>query len=154
MILRRVARPLLAAVFVSGGIQTLRNPKLSIELASPVLDGARDSLPAEPESVVMLDAAVKVGAGLALGFGKLPRLSALLLAGSLVPTTAVHRFWELDDPEERAAQKFHFLKNLGLLGGLLIAAADTHGRPSLTWRAKHATRGAAHNATNTVRRLT
>jgi putative oxidoreductase len=154
MILRRVARPLLAAVFVSGGIQTLRNPKPPTEAASPVLDRMGDSLPAEPMSVVKLDAAVKVGAGLTLGFGKLPRLSALLLASSLVPTTAVHRFWDVEDPGERAAQMTHFLKNLGLLGGLLIAAADTHGKPSLTWRARRATRAATHDAANAVRRLT
>jgi hypothetical protein len=30
----------------------------------------------------------------------------------------------------------HFLKNLGLLGGLLLAAADTEGRPSIGWRAE------------------
>jgi uncharacterized membrane protein YphA (DoxX/SURF4 family) len=151
MILRRVARPLLAAIFVSGGIETLRNPKPRIQAAEPLLDKTvgqvRGKLPAQlptdPESLVKLDAAVKIGAGIALGLGRFPRLAALLLAGSLVPTTAAgHRFWEYEDPQERAAHQIHFLKNLGLLGGLLIAAADTHGKPSVTWRAKRATRTA------------
>ena len=30
----------------------------------------------------------------------------------------------------------HFFKNLGLLGGLILAALDTEGEPSLSWRAK------------------
>lgn len=113
MILRRAARPMLAAIFVSGGIATLRNLKPHVQAAEPVIDKAlarvRDSLPdqvpTDAETLVRLDAAVKIGAGIALALGKFPRLSALLLAGSLVPTTiAAHRYWEIDDPAERAAQ--------------------------------------------------
>jgi putative oxidoreductase len=105
-----------------------------------VRDSLPEQAPTDPETLVKLDAAVKVGAGLALGFGKFPRLAALLLAGSLAPTTAMHRFWDLEDPKERTEQQIHFLKNLGLLGGLLIAAADTHGKPSLAWRGKRTAR--------------
>ncbi|MPZ85736.1 MAG: DoxX family membrane protein [Actinophytocola sp.] len=165
MILRRVARPLLAAIFVSGGIETLRNPKPHIQAAEPVLDRTvgrvRDKLPAQlptdPESLVKLDAAVKIGAGTALGLGRFPRLAALLLAGSLVPTTAAaHRYWEYEDPQERAAQQVHFLKNLGLLGGLMLAASDTHGKPSVAWRTKRAARKATEkvqDAADSVRSI-
>ncbi len=38
---------------------------------------------------------------------------------------------------ERRHQETHFMKNLGLFGGLLLAAADTQGRPGLAWRASH-----------------
>jgi putative oxidoreductase len=66
-------------------------------------------------------------------------VAALALGASLVPTTfAGHRFWEEGDPKQRAAQKIHFLKNVGLLGGLLLAALDTEGQPSLRWRAGRA----------------
>ncbi len=169
MILRRVARPLLAAIFVSGGIEMLRNPKPHIQAAEPLLDKTagqvRDKLPeqvpTDAETLVKLDAAVKIGAGVALGLGRFPRLSAFLLAGSLVPTTAAtHRYWEYEDPQERAAQQIHFLKNLGLLGGLMLAAADTHGKPSLSWRAKRAARTASNkvgakvgDATDSVRSI-
>jgi putative oxidoreductase len=58
-----------------------------------------------------------------------------------VPTTlAGHRFWEEDDPARRHQQQIHFFKNLGLLGGLVLAAADTGGAPSLGWRARRAAR--------------
>lgn len=167
MILRRIARPMLAAVFVSGGIDTLRNPTSRVAAAGPLVDKATDqfrgripdqalaripdkvldNVPTDAETLVKINAAAQIGAGIALGLGKFPRLSALVLAGSTIPTTLTgHRFWEKEDPVERAQQQSHFLKNLGLLGGLLLAAADTHGKPSVTWRAKHA----ARSATNTV----
>lgn len=159
MIMRRVARPLLAAIFVSSGIEALRDPKPHIRAAEPVLDGTvgkvedklPDQIPTDTESLVRLDAAVKIGAGLALALGRFPRLAALLLAGTLIPTTAAgHRFWEYEDPQERAAQRTHFFKNVGLLGGLLIAAGDTHGKPSVAWRTKHA----ASAASGSVQRST
>jgi putative oxidoreductase len=151
MLVRRIARPLLASSFIYGGIDTLRNPQSRVPGAAPIVaqitEMADKQLPVEvPKDVeqwVKIDAAVKVGAGSLFALGKLPRLSALLLTGSIVPTTlAGHRFWEHDDPKERFGQLSHFLKNLGLLGGLLIAAVDTEGRPSVGWRAKR-TAGAA-----------
>jgi hypothetical protein len=42
----------------------------------------------------------------------------------------------------RGVTSIHFLKNLAIFGGLLIAAADTAGRPSLAWRSRHAARSA------------
>ncbi len=143
MLLRRVARPLLAAIFVSGGINELRDPGGHAEAVRPFLDLAKGSLPtdfdADNPTLVQVDGAVKVGAGTLLALGRFPRLSALLLAGSLVPTTVgAHAFWEIDDGEERANQQIQFFKNAGMLGGLLLAAADTGGKPSLTYQAKQA----------------
>jgi putative oxidoreductase len=156
MILRRIARPMLAAVFVSGGVETLRNPKPRVETAAPIVEkagekvGDQSPVPMDPELLVKVNAVAQVAAGTALGLGKFPRLSALVLAASLAPTTVVgHRFWEKDGAD-RGAQRTHFLKNVGLLGGLLIAASDTHGKPSLAWRAKHAGSTAAASVGGTV----
>lgn len=144
-IIRRIARPLLAGVFVTGGVDVLRNPGPRVDTAKPVLEKGADKLDigADPELLVKVNAGVMVGAGLLLATGKAPRLASLALAGTLVPTTyAGHRFWELDDPKQRGQQQTHFMKNLGLLGGLILAAVDTEGRPGLTWRAKRADRDA------------
>ncbi len=152
MILRRAARPMLAAIFISGGIEALRSPQAHARAAKPVLeavgpavDQAVEVAPLDlderpdDEMLVKIDAGVKIVAGTMLAFGKFPRLASTALAASLIPTTlAGHRFWEEDDPEVRAQQQIHFLKNLGLLGGLLIASADTQGRPSIGWRARKA----------------
>ncbi len=157
-VLRRIARPMLATMFVLGGIETLRDPDPRVKKAEPVVRRIADLLPeGAPKDVanlVRLDAGVKVGAGLMLSFGKAPRVAAALLAGSVLPTTvAGHPYWQYDDPSQRSNQRIHFFKNLSMLGGLLIAAADTGGSPSLGWRARRAKRlgsrrvhGAAHSA--------
>ena len=85
----------------------------------------------------------QIAGGLTLATGRAPRLSAALLAATLVPTTAAaHRFWEIDDKEERTQQQMHFFKNVSLFGGLVIAAGDTDGRPGVAWRARRAAKDA------------
>jgi hypothetical protein len=76
------------------------------------------------------------------------------LLGSLVPTTvAGHAFWDAKTAEERARQRTQFLKNVGLGGGLILAAVDTEGKPSLGWRARRAAkqaRGSVEDIADTV----
>ncbi|MEW2297626.1 DoxX family membrane protein [Streptomyces sp. NPDC006743] len=143
-LLRVAGRPLLASMFVAGGMNSVRNPEGVTPLAEPVVRPLTQRvavLPDRTEQVVRLSGGVQVAAGVLLGLGRLPRLSALALAATLVPTTvAGHRFWEAEDPGERAQQRIHFLKNLSMLGGLLIAADDTGGAPSWLWRGRHGAR--------------
>lgn len=153
MILRRLARPLLASIFIYGGINMLRQTEGHVQVAKPFLDKAFDKIgrdrlpeavPTDPATLVRADALVKIVAGGAFAFGTLPRLSALGLLGTLVPTTvAGHAFWEAKDDTERQEKLVEFLKNAGLAGGLLIAIADTEGRPSLGWRARRAAKKAS-----------
>lgn len=124
---RRIARPLLAGIFVQGGIDVLRNPGPRAERVEPVLSKVGDALPLPDDtvSVVRLNAAVHIVAGTLLAMGKVPRLAAAVLAASLVPTTvAAHRFWEEESPQSKATQRTHFLKNLAILGGLIVAATE------------------------------
>lgn len=142
---RRVARPLLAAPFVLGGIETLRNPAPRAVQAEDVAPKvARPlGLPQDTEQLVKINAAVQVLGGVLLAWGRCRRLTAALLAGSLVVTTwAGHAFWEEDDPANQSRQRLQFAKNMGLLGGLVLEVVDTEGAPSLGWRAKRAARQA------------
>ena len=154
MLVRRIARPLLAAPFVYGGISTLRKPQDRVPGAAPVVEKIADTadkqlpvqVPRDVQQWVTADAAVKVAAGSLFALGKLPRLTALVLSASIVPTTlAGHRFWEHEDPTERFGQISNFLKNTGLLGGLLLAAVDTEGKPSVGYRARRAATKAANS---------
>jgi uncharacterized membrane protein YphA (DoxX/SURF4 family) len=199
---RTLARPLLASVFVSGGIDMLRNagslapvaePVTSkvVDAAQPAVDRAAEAaapaveaaaekivdlaeqagevlpdaaqpavdsvtdaakplagetlmagsqpqaphvdLPTDPELLTQVNGGVMVGAGILLAIGKLPRLSAAALAATLIPTTlAGHRFWEVEDEEERTAQQIHFMKNVA--------------QPSVAWRARNAGRTARREA--------
>jgi putative oxidoreductase len=125
--IRAIARPLLAAVFIDSGIDTLRNPDPRVQVAQPVTSAVagKYGLPQDETMLVRINAGVQVGAGILLALGKFRRLAALALVGSTIPTTyAGHRFWEEDEPQTKAQQRVHFLKNLGLLGGLLLALVD------------------------------
>ncbi|TFV53692.1 DoxX family protein [Blastococcus sp. TF02A-35] len=152
MLVRRIARPLLAAPFVYGGISTLRKPQDRVPGARPVVEKIAETadkqlpvqVPQDVEQWVKIDAAVRVAAGSLFALNKFPRLTALVLSASIVPTTlAGHRFWEHDDPTERFGQISNFLKNSGLLGGLLLAAVDTEGKPSVGYRTRRAAKRAA-----------
>lgn len=143
MIVRRLARPMLAAAFIKGGVDTLMNPAPRVAQATPLLEKVGEQLPeqtpSEPSQLVRIDAAVKVGAGVLLSLGRVPRVSSALLAASLIPTTvAGHPFWEKTDPAAKAADQVQFVKNLGILGGLVLASVDTAGKPSLGWRGRRA----------------
>lgn len=139
-LVRRAARPMLASIFVAGGIDALRNPEpraKAAEKVSPVLHRLVPQLPDDTVMLVRLNGAAQLTGGIAFAAGILPRITATALAVSLVPTTlAGHRFWEEHDPVKRRNQRLHFLKNLGVLGGLMLAAVDTEGEPGLAWRAR------------------
>ncbi|ABL81214.1 MULTISPECIES: DoxX family protein [unclassified Nocardioides] len=151
---RLIARPMLASAFLVGAANALKNASVPAGKAEPVISRlvplakrAGVPLPEDPEKLVKLNAGIQIGAGLALATGRAPRLSAAVLAASLVPTTAAgHRFWEVQDPTQRTQQKLHFFKNLSMLGGLLIAAGDTDGKPGVAWRARHAAKDARRQA--------
>ncbi len=162
---RLIARPMLASMFVVGGVNALRNAdKLAVE-AKPVIDrllplitkaAPQVPIPQDPVTLVRINGAVQVAAALALATGRAPRLSSDVLAATLLPTTAAgHRFWEEPDPTTKAEQRLHFFKNVSMVGGLLISAGDTDGKPGVAWRtrrvAKDARRQAKHLAASARR---
>ena len=153
-VVRRIARPMLAAVFVTSGLDSLRHPAARAQAAAPLVKALSGPLrmPDDPELMVRANGATMLVAGTMLALGKVPRVAALALAGALVPTTyAAHAFWAVEDPAARAQQKIHFLKNLGLLGGVLLASVDTAGKPGLAYRAQHVRSEARRQAALTKR---
>ena len=145
-VLRAVARPMLASIFAIQGYDTMSNPERVAARAERVVRPLAERVPIVPdrtEEAVRLNGAIQFTAGSLLALGVWPRLSALTIAATLVPTTvAGHRFWEAENEQDRAQQRIQFLKNLAIFGGLLITAADTAGQPSLAWRGRHAARSA------------
>lgn len=139
---------MLATIFVAGGINALRNTEVHAAKAKKVIDkvvpvaqqaAPRAPIPTDPATLVRINAGAQILAAAALATGRAPRLSASVLAASLVPTTlAGHAFWNETDPQARNAQRLQFYKNTSVLGGLLLAAVDTEGKPGLAWRARRA----------------
>jgi uncharacterized membrane protein YphA (DoxX/SURF4 family) len=145
---------MVASLFFVQGWQAFRRPEALMEQAKPVTDRLRPVLkaihpdaPTDAKTLVRMNGAAQVASAVLLATGRATTPASLMLAGSLVPTTvAGHPFWETSDPDERAQQRIHFLKNVSLLGGLLFAALDNEGRPGLIWRAEHLGSHAADRA--------
>jgi len=125
--LRPAARAFTGSTYVLLGLDAFRAPGARVEQAGPVLAAIRKwvPLPDDDELLVRANAGVMVAAGGLLMLGKAPRLSALALVGSLIPTTlAGHSYWQAEDPATRKIQRIQFHKNLAMIGGLLFAVLD------------------------------
>ncbi|MCW2563312.1 MAG: putative rane protein [Mycobacterium sp.] len=154
MLIRRIARPMLSAVFISRGVDTLRSPKPAADATRPTLEGLSKlpdpvgtNVPSNAETVARVNAAVQIGGGLLLATGKLPRVASAALALTVVPgSLGGHTFWSESDPQRKADERRAFLTDVSLIGGLIIAAVDTEGKPSLGWRGRRA----AHKVSEAV----
>src|ERR1700733_5923795 len=139
-VLRAIARPMLASIFAIQGFDTLLHPERVVPQAEPVVRPVADLVPGVPsntEQAVRISGAVQVLGASLLAVGKLPRLSALAIAATLVPTTlAGHRFWEAEDDKTRAQQRLHW--SVALCSG----PGTPGGRPSLPGGAPPAAKGA------------
>jgi uncharacterized membrane protein YphA (DoxX/SURF4 family) len=154
MLIRRIARPMLSAAFISRGVDAVRSPKPAAEAARPTLEGLSKlpdpvgtNVPSNAETVARVNAAVQIGGGLLLASGKLPRVASAALALTVVPgSLGGHTFWRESDPQRKADERRAFLTDVSLIGGLIIAAVDTEGKPSLGWRGRRA----AHKVSEAV----
>ncbi|MEO3759236.1 DoxX family protein [Mycobacterium sp. B14F4] len=148
MLIRRIARPMLSAAFIARGVDALRSPKPAADAARPTLEGlgklpdpVGTNVPSNAETVARINAAVQIGGGLLLATGKLPRAASAALALSVVPgSLGGHTFWSETDPQRKADERRAFITDISLIGGLIIAAVDTEGKPSLGWRGRRAAR--------------
>jgi putative oxidoreductase len=126
-VLRPAARLLMGSTYAVFGYGALREPGQDAEQAAALLAAVRKKvpLPARDEQLVQVNGAMQATCGVLLALGVAPRLAALVLVGSMIPTTlAAHRFWTVEDPEVRKQQQVQFHKNMAMIGGLLFAALD------------------------------
>jgi putative oxidoreductase len=143
-VLRRLARPLLGATFIAAGVEALRESDRRRRQAE-ALSGSLGL--GDPATVTKAVAGTQIGAGLLLATGRMPRLSALMLAMTVVPDAATgHAFWSEQDKQQKQVQRGLFVRDLGLLGGLLVSVADTGGRESVPHRAKRTANQATKKA--------
>jgi len=120
--LYRIGRVLLASLFVISGL-------LKITAFSGVV-GYMSSLGIPFATfAVLVTILVEVGGGLAIMTGWNARPAALVVALFTVGATlAAHRFWQAD-PASVQNQLNHFLKNISIIGALLmLAAVDTDAK--------------------------
>ncbi|NYE94851.1 putative membrane protein YphA (DoxX/SURF4 family) [Psychromicrobium silvestre] len=139
--IRTIARPLLASTFIVAGVERIRNADETAQSLGPVLRPLANALPnADEKLLARAVGGVQVGAGVLLAIGKLPRFAGLLLTvTSTLNTVAEFSAADTTSGEGRRWQRAQLLKNVSLLGGVLLASVDTAGKPGLAWRAEHLT---------------
>lgn len=144
-LVRLVARPLLAAKFIWDGVDHARHPSTRSDTVAPAVTrlAGLTKVPDDPDLIVRVNGIAMSAAGVLLALGKAPRLSATVLALTVLPATiADNNFWSEPDPEAKRAKRRQFLNNLGLFGGVLLATVDTAGQPGLAWRGNRAVKDA------------
>lgn len=143
MLLRHIARPLLASSFIYDGVQAARKPSEHVAAAKTGSALATQALGAEPLSEKQVTTLVRAHgiatatAGTLLALGKAPRASAVALALLTLPLAVVNQPFTAPK-DERPARTERFLRNLASVGAALIAGADLEGRPGLSWRVQQA----------------
>jgi putative oxidoreductase len=119
-----VGRILPGLIFVLSGLEKLT------DFSGAAAAIAGKGLPM-PEVLAVLTVAIELGAGLLLVVGWKARWAALLLFLFLIPASlAFHNFWAMDGTQA-AMDKIQFMKNVAIMGGMLLAAAFGPGRYSV-----------------------
>jgi len=76
----------------------------------------------------------EIAGGLSIAFGFLARLGALGLFLYMIPVTLTfHHFWTFEGAEQKT-QLVNFMKNLAIMGGLLVLYAEGPARYSIDAR--------------------
>ncbi|MDN8579555.1 DoxX family protein [Corynebacterium bovis] len=121
----RLGRLALSPIFLVGGQSAFSNAKaMAPMIEQKAKQVGLSNLPVPAETLIKVNGAGMMVLGTALGLGIAKKPAALGLVLSLIPTTlAGHAFWEEESEGDKKGQLIHFLKNTGLIGGLLAVAS-------------------------------
>jgi len=73
-----------------------------------------------PEAAVLGTGAMLLSAGTSVITGITPRKGLAAIVAFLVPVSLqMHRFWDIEDPQQRQNEMIHFMKNMALAGAAL-----------------------------------
>lgn len=140
--IRFLARPMLAAGYISNGVDRLRRPEASAASIGPLLNMARKrvDVPIDAPTLARATGAAQVAAGSLLAIGRFPRVSATILVGTYLLDTVGERIAaeKATSKEDKRARTERTLIRTSMLGGALLASVDTAGKPGLWWRTQHA----------------
>jgi putative oxidoreductase len=116
-----VGRILISIIFLLSGIQKLT----SFSAMTGFLASKHLPLPSVALAVAIV---IEIVGALCLIFGFQARIAAWIMFLYLIPTTLIfHNFWALQGGM-RQDMMIHFLKNLAIMGGLLMVAAYGPGK--------------------------
>lgn len=140
--IRFLARPMLAAGYISNGVDRLRRPEAAAATIGPLLNMARKRIdvPIDAPTLARATGAAQVAAGSLLAIGRFPRVSATILVGTYLLDTVGERIAadKATSKEDKRERTERTLIRTSMLGGALLASVDTAGKPGLWWRTQHA----------------
>ncbi|AOP53424.1 MAG: DoxX family protein [Brevibacterium aurantiacum] len=140
--IRFLARPMLAAGYISNGVDRLRRPEAAAASIGPLLNMARKRIdvPIDAPTLARATGAAQVAAGSLLAIGRFPRVSATILVGTYLLDTVGERIAadKTTSKDDKRARTERTLIRTSMLGGALLASVDTAGKPGLWWRTQHA----------------
>ncbi|MCI9889716.1 hypothetical protein JT358_14830 [Micrococcales bacterium 31B] len=144
MFVRLLARPLLAAKFIAENVRGVQDPQSAVGSLERVVSIAYVRVTGQqPSETVMLNitratsAAGVVGGGM-LALGILPRAGAVIVAGVAISRLVASTDLADKTMAERGDALLERLGDASAIGGVLLAAVDTAGKPSLANRARQA----------------
>ncbi len=115
--LNLLGRAVFGGFFIYNGINHFLNRGMFV-------DAARHKGVPLAGIAVPFTGAMLVAGGLSLVLGKRPRLGTGLIMGFLATVSpTMHAFWADEDDQERIGDMINFAKNMGLIGGALLAAS-------------------------------
>jgi len=109
-----LGRILLGGFFIANGFNHFKN-------AGPMAGGAAARKVPSPKLAVILSGALMLLGGIGVLLGIYPVYSIILLLIFLVPTTFImHPYWKESDQALRMNEQINFMKNIALIGALLM----------------------------------
>lgn len=140
-VLRVIARPMLASIFIAEGVDALRNTDEHVEQFDkirPALEkvGVPPVLASDARFLAKGTGIATIIAGLGLATGRFPRFNAAVLAVLSLPLTMVKfPIWTKAGRSKKSLEGM--LKNAAVAGGLILAIFDREGNPSWSWQLRN-----------------
>lgn len=120
-----LGRLLIGSYFIVPGLQKITNYQMMTDYMQA------HSVPATT-FLLPLTIVIQIVAGLAIIIGFKGKLAAFILAGlTLVICVYMHDFWTMSEGLARNHEMQNFVKNMAIMGGLLIVSSLGTGRLSL-----------------------
>jgi putative oxidoreductase len=109
-----LGRTIFGGFFVFNGIGHFRHQKMMSQYAeSKGVAAAEAAIPAT--------GALLLGGGLSIMAGLKPKQGLAAIIGFLIPVTLqMHRFWDVQDQQQRMNEMINFSKNVALIGAALM----------------------------------
>ncbi len=112
-----IGRVLLGGYFLYNAYQHFKNLKGYTAYAQ------MKSVPSPKIAVIVSGVMLALG-GLSIILGMFVILGMWLLVLFLLPTTfMMHKFWTISDPQMKSAERVQFMKNIALIGALLMLSS-------------------------------